>query len=388
MVCIPSVNGSQTVFVYPQFLLKIISVALLCKDFFAKTENKIASPNLSDLLFRRYLLEFINKIKRNFISIFLFYLKLTILLPNFYKMKFEGLIILPIIVLIACSVGSKKEINQAVFYKSSDFTLQGEFTSGIEGPATDKDGNIYLVNFATEGTIGKVKPEGKSNLFITLPEGSTGNGIRINRAGNLFVADYTGHNILEVDVFLKTINVYVHINEMNQPNDLAIMKNGKLFASDPNWSASTGNLWRIDTDKSVVKLEEDMGTTNGIEVSPDEQTLYVNESVQRKVWAYNLSTEGDISNKHLFYEFPDFGMDGMRCDIKGNLYITRYGKGTVAIISPKGKLLHEVMLTGKKPSNITFGGKDGKTCYITLQDRGCLESFRTEFEGREWSWKQ
>ena len=241
-----------------------------------------------------------------------------------------------------------------------------------------------MVNFEKQGTIGKVTPEGKSSLFVDLPEGSIGNGIRINESGHLFVADYTNHNVLQIAPDSKEISVYVHHLAMNQPNDIAIGKNQILYLSDPNWKASTGNIWRVNTDQSVNLLEANMGTTNGIEVSPDEKTLYVNESVQRKVWAYDLSPEGDISNKRLLIEFPDFGMDGMRCDQEGNLYITRHGKGTVAIVSPRGKILEEVILKGKKPSNITFGGPDGKTCYVTLQDRGCLETFRTEFAGRAW----
>jgi sugar lactone lactonase YvrE len=127
-----------------------------------------------------------------------------------------------------------------------------------------------------------------------------------------------------------------------------------------------------------------MGTTNGIEVSPDDKVLYVNESVQRKVWAYDLSTDGNISNKRLLIEFPDFGMDGMRCDTDGNLYITRHGKGTVVKVSPAGKILREITLLGKKPSNIAFGGKDGRTAYVTLQDSGNIERFLVDEPGREW----
>jgi len=115
--------------------------------------------------------------------------------------------------------------------------------------------------------------------------------------------------------------------------------------------------------------------------------LYVNESVQRKVWAYDLSGDGAISNKRLLIEFQDFGMDGMRCDVDGNLYIARHGKGTVAKVSPKGELLKEIPLMGKKPSNIAFGGPDGKTAYVTLQDHGNIETFRVETAGREWKKK-
>jgi len=298
-------------------------------------------------------------------------------------MKFKSFFISVFIyTLLFTSCG--RDDNNSDLYLAKDFSKPGEFTSGIEGPASDNRGNTFVVNFGKEGTIGVVDSKGFSRLFVQLPEGSTGNGIRISKSGELLVADYTGHNILSVDTSSLNISVYAHSDQMNQPNDLAIMDNGILFASDPNWSASTGNMWRIDKDGMVVQLEENMGTTNGIEVSPDQKTLYVNESVQRNVWSYEINNKGDISNKQLFHSFPDFGMDGMRCDVKGNLYITRHGKGTIAILSPEGDLLKEIALKGSKPSNISFGGPDGKTCYVTLQDRGCLEMFRSEFQGRAW----
>jgi sugar lactone lactonase YvrE len=74
----------------------------------------------------------------------------------------------------------------------------------------------------------------------------------------------------------------------------------------------------------------------------------------------------------------------MRCDVNGNLYIARFGVGQVAIVSPQGKVIKEVKLAGKSPTNVAFGGKDGCTVYVTLQDQGNLESFRTDTPGREW----
>jgi gluconolactonase len=283
----------------------------------------------------------------------------------------------------ACNTpGQKKTLE--LKYKSSDLTAANSFTSGAEGPAVDKDGNLYAVNYSKEGTIGKITPTGDSSIFIELPNGSIGNGIRFNSKGEMLVADYTNHNILKIDMATKQLTVYAHDSTMNQPNDIAIDSKDRLYASDPNWNAGTGRIWRIDTNGKMSVLEDNMGTTNGIEVSPDGKTLYVNESVQRKVWAYDLSGNGAISNKRLLIEFPDFGMDGMRCDVKGNLYIARHGKGTIAKVSPAGKLLLEIKLNGTKPSNITFGGKDGRTAYVTLQDRGNIESFRVEAPGREW----
>lgn len=270
-------------------------------------------------------------------------------------------------------------------YQSGAFTAPGGFTSGIEGPACDREGNVYAVNYNRRHTIGRVTPNGECSVFIELPNGSVGNGIRFNRTGDMLIADYTNHNILKVDMGTRELTVLAHEPKMNQPNDIAIADDDTVFASDPNWKQSTGNMWRIRPNGEVTLLESDMGTTNGIEVSPDNRTLYVNETVQRRVWAYDLSENGDISGKRLLIEFPDFGMDGMRCDVEGNLYITRFGKGTIAKVSPFGELLTEIRLNGANCTNLTFGGPDGKTCYVTLADTGGMECFRVETAGREWA---
>ena len=274
-------------------------------------------------------------------------------------------------------------MNEELFV-AQEFTPVNGFTSGIEGPACDAAGNLYAVNYERQHTIGKVTPDGTASVFVELPTGSIGNGIRFNSEGFMFIADYTNHNVLKVDMTTREISVHAHEPTMNQPNDLAIGANDILYASDPNWGASTGQIWRVDTDGQVTLLEADMGTTNGIEVSPDEKVLYVNESAQRNVWAYDLSPEGAISNKRLLIQFPDFNMDGMRCDSEGNLYITRHGKGTVAKLSPAGEVLLEVQLIGKLCTNIAFGGPDGRTCYVTMADRGNIEVFRADLPGRSW----
>lgn len=278
---------------------------------------------------------------------------------------------------------SAQKNKQVSLFTATTFTPPNSFTSGVEGPAVNKAGELFAVNFIHDCTVGKVNPDGTGEIFITLPNGSVGNGIRFNHHGNMLIADYTRHNILKVDMSSKYISVFAHEECMNQPNDIAIDSKGRLFASDPNWKDSTGNIWRINANGKVTLLQKDMGTTNGIELSPDEKTLYVNESVQRKVWAFDLNN-GKISNKRLLIEFPDFEMDGMRCDVKGNLYIARYGKGTVVKISPSGKILKEVTLHGKNPSNLAFGGKDGCTVYVTVQDNGNIEMFKVDIPGREW----
>ncbi len=285
------------------------------------------------------------------------------------------------LVLFSLSVSCDNKEN---YYKSQDFVFVGDYTSGLEGPAVDGEGNLYFVNPIHSGSIGKIDTEGNFDLFIEhLPEGSTANGIRFGQDQTMYLADYTGHNVLKVNIQTKEVNVYAHDTLLNQPNDLAICCNDRMFASDPNWKESTGKLWKVENGQFQLLLK-DMGTTNGVEVSPDAKILYVNESAQRNVWAFDLDPEGNIFNKRLFHKFDDFGMDGMRCDIEGNLYITRHGKGTIAKLSPAGNLILEVQMKGKKPSNIAFGGKDGKTAYVILQDRGYIETFRVEKAGRSF----
>ncbi|WP_144899646.1 SMP-30/gluconolactonase/LRE family protein [Luteimonas cucumeris] len=273
-------------------------------------------------------------------------------------------------------------------FVARDYVADHVFTQGIEGPAMGPDDHLYVVNFAREGTIGRVRTgedgRGVAELFVELPEGSTGNGIRFDRRGAMYVADYSGHNILRIDLQDRKIERFAHQPAMHQPNDIAITANGSLYASDPDWKNSSGQLWRIDRDGSTHLLESGMGTSNGVEVSPDGRHLYVNESVQRKVWRYDLQADGSVANKRLLIQFPEHGLDGMRSDDAGNLHIARYGAGVVAVVSPQGELLREVKLKGHKPTNVAFGGADGRSVYVTLQDRGAIEVFRAEHRGREY----
>lgn len=289
----------------------------------------------------------------------------------------------------ACATASTTEAVDAAgtAVQTRDLVGDGVFGAGIEGPATGPDGALYAVGFARDGTIGRVSTradgQGEAALFVQLPEGSTGNGIRFGADGTMYVADYTGHNVLAIDMATRAVRVFAHLDGAHQPNDVALAPDGTLYASDPDWKNNAGQLWRIGRDGIAQRLEAGMGTTNGIEVSPDGRHLYVNESVQRNVWVYDIGADGGLSGKRLLVAFPDHGMDGMRSDADGNLYIARYGAGVVAVVSPAGQVLREVRLRGDKPTNVAFGGTDGRDVYVTLQDRGAIETFRSDRPGRE-----
>jgi gluconolactonase len=288
--------------------------------------------------------------------------------------------ILRVLVCVLCSTCVFAQSNENLF-QAVDFTAENLFSNNIEGPAFDKAGNLYVVNYQHDGTIGIINADGDVSLFLTLPEGSIANSIQFDSKGDMYLADFAKHNVLKVNMKTKKVSVFAHTT-FNQPNDLCINKRDQLFASDPNWKESTGNVWRIDKKGKATKLASGMGTTNGITLSPDEKTLYVNESVQKKIWAFDVNKKGNISNKRLFASFEDHGLDGMKCDVNGNLYVTRYGKGTIAVFSPGGTLIREIQLTGLKCSNLVFGGPNGKTVYVTLQDRKGMEKFENDIAGR------
>lgn len=286
------------------------------------------------------------------------------------------------VVSILFSLGAHTFADEKLFV-AEPLTQPKEFTGGIEGPQCDRAGNVYAVNFKTDGTIGKVTPQGQGEVFVELPNKSVGNGIVFDLVGAMYIADYVNHNVLKVDMATKKISAFAHNAGMNQPNDLAIGPDDVLWASDPNWGNNTGQLWRIDRHGKVTKVAGEMGTTNGIEVSPDGKTLYVNESVQRGIWAFNITADG-LQDKRLLKQFPDHGFDGMRCDVDGNLYVTRHGKGTVAVVSPKGEVLREIDVLGKMPSNLCFGGPDGRTIYVTEVEHTRLVKFRVDRPGLAW----
>jgi sugar lactone lactonase YvrE len=266
-----------------------------------------------------------------------------------------------------------------------------QYPNGIEGPAVDAAGTLYVVNFQTRGTIGKLSSGAtKSELFAKLPNGSIGNGIRFDRQGRMFVADFKKHNVFVFEPGQTKPNVYFHSNQFNQPNDLAMAADGTIYASDPKASNNTGRVWRITRGPDgkgrgeVMSSDRSMGRTNGIELSPDGATLYVGESNSREIWAYRLDSAKLVAPR-LLKKFDGFDLDGMRTDIDGRLYVTRPDHGTVAVLSPDGALVREIRLLGKGPTNLAFGGPDGMTVFVTQSDGGFIETFRVDRPGREFS---
>jgi len=275
---------------------------------------------------------------------------------------------------------------------SENITAENTFTANAEGPAVDhKTGILYACGYGADNGIGKIYPDGTHEQLFEFDEPYwTPNGMRWTANGDaLFMADYSGHNVLKFDPTSENMSVFAHSDDFNQPNDLAITDSGVIFLSDPNWADQTGNVWRVDTSGEISLVEADMSTTNGIEVSPDNTRLYVGESVSGDIWKFDLSETGEASNKQLFHRFvdhnyPECQQDGMRTDVDGNLYVARHHCQRIDVLSPDGVIIKEYPLIGEWPSNIAFGGDDGMTAFVTLQDKGWVETFRVDRPGRSW----
>jgi signal peptidase len=285
--------------------------------------------------------------------------------------------------------GQRAAAEDALFV-SKRITPPGEYTGGIEGPAVDASGNLYVVNFQQSGTIGRLATgTAQSQLFTSLPSGSIGNGIRFDRQGRMYVADFKKHTVWVIASGETTPQVYFHSDRFNQPNDLAIAADGTLYASDPRFaSPAGGQIWRITRGADgkgqgeVMSSTRRLGVTNGIDLSPDGATLYVSESNSRQVWAYRLDG-GKLLDPRLVRGFADFEVDGLRTDIDGRIYLARLSAGTIAIIGADGSLQREVSVSGKQPTNLTFGGPDGKTVFVTQKEGRFIEAFRVDRPGRE-----
>jgi len=308
--------------------------------------------------------------------------------------------------LLALVAGAPGSASAEELFKSRRVTPPpSDYRKGIEGPAVDAAGNlhvVYVVNFKKKGTIGRLRP-GADRLkpLAALLDGSIGNGIRFDCDGRMYVADYVNHKMLVFEPGRTKAEDYFHSDNFNQPNDLAIADDGTLYASDPPFGrtpkTTNGRIWRIVRGSDgkvrgeVMASGRTMGQTNGLDLSPDGKTLYVSESATREIWAYRIDG-AKLADERPVKKFDgpsDSELDGLRTDVDGRIYVTRPRntranvKGTVAVLIPDGTLVRDIPTNGRNPSNLTFGGPDGKTVFVTQGDGGFIESFRVDRPGRE-----
>lgn len=212
-------------------------------------------------------------------------------------------------------------------------------------------------------------------------ESEQSNGNILDLQGRLISCQHAGRNLVQTDADGKITVIADKFDgkRFNSPNDVAVRSDGTLWFTDPPWGLTgpreiPGNwVYQLDpTTGAVAAVIKDLAMPNGIVFSPDETRLYVadtggNERLAVKeyqklpagIHCYEVSKDGQLG-KQLFQ--IEQGSDGMRVDVKGNLYTTTGGK--VHIYSAEGKKLEQIDVP-EGPANVCFGGEDMQTLFIT-----------------------
>lgn len=267
-----------------------------------------------------------------------------------------------------------------------------------EGPAAAADGKVYFSDI-WNNRIMCFDPHARKTTVWRSDSGRS-NGLLFDPVGRLLACEGSEfgpggrRRITRTDMHTGHVEVLTDRIEgvqYNAPNDIAARSNGQIFFTDPCYGdrnemqMSHESVYRIDPDGKVSRVitQPAIQRPNGIALSPDEKTLYLVDSCpvaggNRKIWAFHLSEDGTPSGQRLVYDFaPGRGGDGMAVDSQGNLYVAagiahpRHPYETTAVppgiyvITPSGQLLGRIPTFEDVLTNVTFGGDDLKTLYIT-----------------------
>jgi gluconolactonase len=246
--------------------------------------------------------------------------------------------------------------------------LAGDFKF-TEGPAADKSGNIYFTDQPND-RIMKWSVDGKLTTFLQ-PSGRS-NGLYFDRKGKLIACADEMNQLWSIDRNGKsTVLVKDYQGKLlNGPNDLWIAPNGSIYFTDPFYKRSYWNRGPIEQDgqhvyrlspdrKELVCVISNLKQPNGIIGTPDGRTLYVADIGAGKTWRYDIQRDGSLLEGQLFCEL---GSDGMTIDEKGSVYLT--GKG-VTVFDRSGKQIEHINVPESWTANVTFGGRDRRTLFIT-----------------------
>lgn len=267
-----------------------------------------------------------------------------------------------------------------------------------EGPAADADGVVFFSDIAnnrimrfdskSDALTEWRTPSGRANGLLFDPQGRL-----LACEGNEFGDNDGNRRITRTDMSTGEVEILTDRFEgarYNAPNDIAATSNGYIFFTDPCYGdrntmeMEDDAVYRIDPAGEVTRAitQPEIQRPNGIALSPDERTMYLVDSCpviggNRKIWAFDLSEDGLISNQREVINFaPGRGGDGMAVDQQGNLYIAAgisaprgpHETADVApgiwVFTPDGQVQGRIPIPEDVLTNVTFGGDDLKTLFI------------------------
>jgi len=241
----------------------------------------------------------------------------------------------------------------------------------FEGPAWDtKSGKLYFTAFAaTKSQILRLDEPGKVTVWLDDTKGV--NGMYLANDGRLVGAQAFGHRILSYaigEAGPTDTKELVFNEKLHQPNDVAQSPNGDFYFTDPDFNkGETSVVYLLNVKGEVKKVIEDMRITNGLKVSNDGKTLYVADDGPQNWRQYSIQPDGTVGPGRTFFDPPvpmekRAAPDGMSIDENGRLYLS--GSGGVWVVDKFGTSLGLIPIP-EFCSNVTFGGQDGKTLYMT-----------------------
>ncbi len=240
-----------------------------------------------------------------------------------------------------------------------------------EGPAWSFDGYLLFSDIPASKIL-KFTPDGGSTAATFREKSNGANGNVFDSRGRLYSCESDTRRVVRADHSGK-IEVMADKFEgkrLNAPNDIVVRKDGHLWFTDPAFGSSDKTreldffgVYHLPPKGPLEAIARPKGRPNGIALSPDGRILYVDNSDEKNVRAYDIDKSGHATNERIVVSGIDGVPDGMKVDEKGNLYVTANG---VAVYSPAGKLLGTIPIP-ETPANCAFGGDDLDLLFITAR---------------------
>ncbi|MFN7927007.1 MAG: SMP-30/gluconolactonase/LRE family protein [Blastocatellia bacterium] len=261
---------------------------------------------------------------------------------------------------------SKNVVLNALLIPGEDWQLVGEGYKFSEGPVANAKGEVFFAD-GSSSNIWKVGLDGKLSQFAQDTKASY--GLAFGPDGRLFAASVNSESVLAFDTAGKVSTYATGI----RGNDLVVASNGNIYVTEPKGNDPQSNIWLIKPNGEKKIVDTGLRFSNGVTLSPDQTLLYVAENRTHWVYSYQIQADGTLAYKQRYYwlhipdAFDDSGSDGMRTDRNGLLYVaTRLG---VQICDQAGRVNAILPTPNGKSSNLTFGGPNFDTLFVTAGDK-------------------